>query len=66
MTCRACGQPLTPDQALAFWPVRDPSRVAYVHRPGDGPMPGGVTCMRAVVGPANVHRIALATEGAIR
>lgn len=49
-----------PEEMLAFWPVADPARRRHVCRPSLQ-RPEVPSCFRDVVGPANVHAIALAT-----
>ena len=66
MTCRACGAPLAPEDALLVTP-RDPRDPPFfVCRPERGFGPSGLTCFRRVTASARRQSISPATEGALR
>jgi hypothetical protein len=64
--CSACRTPRELVDLIAFWPIGRPGSVRYVCRPTCPTGRAAGPCFYQVVGPTNVHTIALAAPGFTR
>jgi hypothetical protein len=65
MICAACHLTRDASDLIAFWPIGNPEARRFVCRPScPSSAPGSESCFSRVVGPVNVHAIALASPTA--
>lgn len=64
MICAACRLLRDPADLLAFWPLGQPEARRFVCRPTCAARDAYGPCFHRVVGPMNVHGIALAASAA--